>query len=150
MPTCKNCFNSYTKSLRRVWVQNPEYVEKQRLLRRKSYHAKDGYKSYQHITPEAKKNYTKKYKERYPEKELAYQSISHMTRKPNINRHHWSYKVEHHKNIIELNMADHKKAHRFLIYDPERMMYRRTDNNELLDTKERHEAYIFDCIKNKE
>ena len=42
------------------------------------------------------------------------------------------------------------KAHRFLIYDQERFMYRRYDNNMLLDTKESHEAFIRHCIEHKE
>jgi len=41
------------------------------------------------------------------------------------------------------------KGHRFLVYDQERMMYRRYDTNELLDTKEIHLEFITDCIKNK-
>ena len=42
------------------------------------------------------------------------------------------------------------KAHRFIVYDQERMMYRRYDTNELLDTKEKHESFILFCIENKE
>ena len=42
------------------------------------------------------------------------------------------------------------KAHRFIIYDQERFMYRRFDNNILLDTKENHEAFILECIQNQE
>ena len=42
-------------------------------------------------------------------------------------------------------MKDHNTAHRFIIYDQERMMYRRIDTLELLDTKEKH----YDFIKEK-
>ena len=42
------------------------------------------------------------------------------------------------------------KAHRFLIYDQERMMYRRYDTNVLLDTKEAHETFIKLCIDMQE
>jgi len=42
------------------------------------------------------------------------------------------------------------KAHRFIIYDQEQMMYRRYDNNVLLDTKEAHEAFIKNCIEHEE
>ena len=44
-------------------------------------------------------------------------------------------------------MEDHFKAHRFLVYDQERMMYR-TIGGVLLDTKEAHHKYILDYIKN--
>lgn len=38
------------------------------------------------------------------------------------------------------------KGHRFIIYDQERKMYRRFDNNILLDTKEAHYQFIQYCI----
>lgn len=68
----------------------------------------------------------------------------------NAEKHHWSYNVEHYKDIIWLTKKQHKKGHRFLIYDQERMMYRRYDTNELLDTKESHEEFMRWCIENKE
>jgi hypothetical protein len=42
------------------------------------------------------------------------------------------------------------KGHRFIVYDQERKMYRRFDNNELLDNKKSHEIFIKWCIENKE
>lgn len=56
--------------------------------------------------------------------------------------HHWSYNQEHYKDVIELVVLDHKKAHRYMVYDPERKMYRRADNNILLDTRESHIEFI--------
>ena len=60
--------------------------------------------------------------------------------------HHWSYNEEHHKDVIEITPKQHAKAHRFIVYDQERMMYRRFDNNILLDTREAHESFIQYCI----
>lgn len=59
-----------------------------------------------------------------------------------MQKHHWSYNKEHAKDVIFLSKADHYKAHRFIIYDQERMMYRRCDTLELLDTKESHLEFI--------
>jgi hypothetical protein len=60
--------------------------------------------------------------------------------------HHWSYNKEHYKDVIELTPKEHHKAHRFIVYDQERMMYRTFDKNLLLDTRERHETFIKNCI----
>lgn len=62
----------------------------------------------------------------------------------------WSYNDSHVLEVIELTKKHHMKAHRFLVYDQERMMYRRYDTNELLDTKEKHEQFILWCIDSKE
>lgn len=64
-------------------------------------------------------------------------------------KHHWSYNQEHYKDVIQLSKKDHMKAHRFLVYDQERMMYR-TLNGDLLDTRERHIKYIADRISKEE
>jgi len=85
----------------------------------------------------------KNWKAKYPEKVNAKNKSQHMV-KPfeGAEKHHWSYNEEHYKDIIWLSKKEHMKAHRFIIYDQEQMMYRRTDNNELLYTKEHHENYI--------
>jgi hypothetical protein len=67
-----------------------------------------------------------------------------------LERHHWSYNEEHYKDLIFVTKKHHMKAHRFIIYDQERMMYRRCDTGELLNTKEKHQSFIFYCIENKE
>ena len=60
--------------------------------------------------------------------------------------HHWSYQKNHAKDMIDMTPKDHAKAHRFLVYDQERMMYRNLDGV-LLDTRERHETYIRHMIE---
>ena len=88
---------------------------------------------------------------KYPEKVIAKNKSQHM-QKPfeGAEKHHWSYNEEHYRDIIWLSKKEHMKAHRFIIYDQEQMMYRRTDNNELLYTKEHHENYIKNKILNEE
>lgn len=93
----------------------------------------------------------RKYFEKYPEK-YKIRSISSKLKNQDksLEKHHWSYNIEDAKNVIWLTKINHKKAHRFIIYDQERLMYRRTDNNILLDSYETHFKYISDCILNKE
>ena len=88
------------------------------------------------------------YFEKYPEK-MSAKIASQYLEAPveNYQRHHWSYNEQHFKDIIWLSREDHGTAHRFLLYDQERLMYRRSDNNELLDTKEKHLEYIESCFK---
>ena len=88
-----------------------------------------------------------KYVSKFPEKIRA-QSRSQKIKVPvGHDRHHWSYNEEHWLDVIAVKQNEHEKAHRFIIYDQERKMYRRHDNNELLDTRERHEAFINEMIK---
>ncbi len=91
----------------------------------------------------------KRYNIKFPEKQKC-KNICSNIKKPFIDaeKHHWSYNLEHAKDVIWLNKKQHMKAHRFIIYDPERFMYRRYDNNVLLDTKEKHETFIIYCIEN--
>jgi len=64
-----------------------------------------------------------------------------------MQKHHWSYNIEHAKDVIFLGSANHSYLHRFLIYDQERFMFRCVVSagdyikGELLDTKERHIEY---------
>lgn len=97
----------------------------------------------------SKKISSNNYNSSFPEKKVA-KSLSGKLKPKEIgnNLHHWSYNVEHAKDVIELAPADHYKIHRFIIYDQERFMYRRYDTNELLDTRESHEAFIQHVLTN--
>jgi hypothetical protein len=93
----------------------------------------------------------RKYNDLYPEKKNAKNRCSHVkSPQPGLEKHHWSYNEDHYKDLIFLTKKHHMKAHRFIVYDQERMMYRMYDTNELLDTKEKHESFILFCIENKE
>lgn len=125
--------------------KDPNWIDKERLRGRLKYH-KFKYKSNKN-----KKKNMELYYLKYPEKKDARNNISKIKR--NIygsHLHHWSYNKEHFKDVIELNPKDHAKAHRFIVYDQERKMYRRYDNNVLLDSKESHLEFIQFCIDNKE
>lgn len=138
---CKSCnkadaVNDYNrKKVDKIWKEN----EKRR--GREKYH-RLGYTN-QHKPYSV----TKSHRDKYPEKYKAVCS-SQAVRLEFIgaHRHHWSYNQEHWKDVIQLDNKSHAKAHRFLIYDQERMMYRTTDGI-LLDTRQSHMEYILNKIK---
>lgn len=102
-------------------------------------------------SPEKERERTVKFNAKYPEKVAAGSQARKCKVKVKGNhRHHWSYSEEHHLDVVELSVKDHKKAHRFIRYDQKYMMYR-TLEGELLDTKESHLKHINEMIiKGKE
>jgi len=145
---CKTCTKKRVRLREEKLKLNPDWVQKEKTRSREKYH-RLGYKDKHKPSTEAKREIMKRYKDKYPEKIKA---ASYADSLPNKlgNNHHWSYNKEHWKDIIDVTPKNHMKAHRFLIYDQERMMYRRIDNNELLDTKEKHIEWIEWCLANKE
>jgi len=142
---CKECNKKDIKGNYLVNIQKEGYIEKERKRAREKHH-----RLYSG-TGKANSTSIKRYFTKYPEKKKA-TSMSGNLKKPfeGAEKHHWSYNEEHYKDVIWLTKKEHMKGHRFIVYDQERMMYRRYDNNILLDTKEAHELFIKDCIKNKE
>jgi len=141
---CKVCAKSDSKKRIDDLSSNPEWIESERKRGREKYR-RLGYRS--QAMPDAQKRYAAK----YPEKKKTRNATTHMKTLTKGNHlHHWSYNEEHRKDVIELTLKQHAKAHRFIVYDQERMMYRRFDNNILLDTRDAHEDFIFECITNKE
>lgn len=142
---CKDCAkidsNKRDKELRKdknyIQQERNRGVEKYHRLKYKNIYNKDY--SWEKI---------KIHNEKYPEKCDArrFSSRHNKLSKKGFHQHHWSYLKEHWINTIELSLTEHKKLHRYLIYDQERMSYRRIDTNELLDTKERHIEY-YNLIK---
>ena len=147
---CKTCTKADTqKRQEELNENNPEWVESEKVRQREKYHRLE-YREKHKAAPYDKKIHMDKYKAEYPEKHKAKNAAQRIGVPAGCNRHNWSYQEPHYKDIIPMIPKDHYKAHRFLIYDQERYMYRRTDNNELLDTKEKHLEYITWCIENKE
>jgi hypothetical protein len=147
---CKDCTKKDVGEREKKLRESPEWVEKEKIRAREKYRRleyRDKYKP----NPENKKIYIDNYNKNYPEKIKAQRLSSHV--KPSVKGnqlHHWSYREEHAKDLIELSIRDHKKAHRYIVYDQEHYMYRRHDTMELLDTKDKHLEYINWCIKNKD
>lgn len=139
---CKSCTKKRVRLREAELKQSPEWVKKEKDRHREKYH-RLGYKDIHKPSPEQKKVIMDRYKAKFPEKRKAHLAAQRLTPiTPGNELHHWSYNEEHYKDVIELSVLEHNKAHRYIVYDQERMMYRRSDNNELLDTKESHTAYI--------
>ncbi len=140
---CKKCTKEDVKEREDVLKKDDEWVDKERKRHRDKYY-RLGYKEKHKPTPERKKAMMKIYYEKYPEKREARNKSSHLKAHEGFNIHHWSYNKEHYKDVIHILTKEHFKAHRYMVYDQERKMYRsvikigKFKQNELLDTRERH------------
>ncbi len=142
---CKDCAKKDVSVKYESNIKDPVYVENERKRGRDKYH-----RLYVG-TGKSDKERSQRWISRYPEKRAASQYAYYHNDTPDgKENHHWSYLKEHWLDVIFMTKKEHLKAHRFIVYDQERMMYRRCDTNELLDTKARHEEFIKWCIKNKE
>lgn len=80
---------------------------------------------------------------RTPEIASARRAVRSLGRSRDYHWHHWSYLREHWRDVLKLTPNDHRTAHRHMVYDPERMQYRRASDMVLLDTREAHEAFLL-------
>jgi len=142
---CKGCTKKDTSKNYENNLSIEGFIEKERKRGRVKYH-----RLYEG-TGKSKPGVNKKYLDKFPEKKSA-TSRSQSLKRPfeGAEAHHWSYNEPHYKDVVFLSKKDHMKSHRFIIYDQERMMYRRFDNNELLDTKEKHIEFVEYAINNFE
>jgi hypothetical protein len=145
---CKDCTKNDSSKREKELRERPEWVEKEKVRAREKYR-RLGYKDIHKPTKERKKQIMDAYKERYPEKTKAKNSAIYVPITSGNERHHWSYNENHYRDIIDITPKNHGKIHRYLVYDQERMMYRKYDTFELLDTKEKHLEFINYCIENK-
>lgn len=145
---CKECAKSDTKKRFEILKKDDKWIDKERCRSREKYH-RLGYRGIYKPNYETKSKIMSDYFTLYPEKYKAHISAQRLKVEKGLERHHWSYNEIHGKDIIPLTKKDHMKAHRFLLYDKDYFMYRRSDNNELLDTKEKHLEYIKQVIYNE-
>jgi len=144
---CKVCARKDVKDrIDRLKVEDPDFINKERKRGREKHR-----RLYMGRKPnkDVKKRGIQKWQNKNPEKVKA-KSVLRKTKSILGNLHHWSYNQEHWKDVIDITVKDHAKAHRFIVYDQERMMYRRYDTNELLDTRQKHYDWIMFCVKNME
>ena len=141
---CKRCTKNDVKLNEEKLRQDPEWVAKERKRGRDKYYRLE-YQGLYKPSPEQKKETIKRYLQKFPEKGLAtkYTEIF-LTKVEGFNLHHWSYNQEDWLDIIQLSIKDHHFLHRYIIYDQERMMYRKLDGI-LLNTKEEHLKYFEEC-----
>lgn len=134
---CKSCTCKDSEDRRKEKMKDPEWVwnEKQRQRKKESKRYREG---------KCSKKKARKYMHCDIKKRATSASKSIEVPKGH-ERHHWSYREEHWKDIIPLTIYRHSKVHRYTIYDPERLQYR-TLHGVLLDTKEsamEYYEYIF-------
>lgn len=146
---CKDCAKKRVKLRTEELKKNPEWVEKEKIRAREKYY-RLGYREKHKPSLIDKKRINQLHKQNFPEKFKARNASQRIQKSKKENHlHHWSYNQSHWKEVFELSNSEHSKAHRYMIYDQEFMMYRRTDTMELLDTREKHQDYIFNTIKDK-
>jgi len=120
---CKVCVRAYVKGYNIEKLLDPDFHELEKERQREKYY-RLGYKEKHKPSTDSKRVAIKKHKEKYPEK-VACQSLSQdLPRKDGCHLHHWCYKEEFAKDVIELEIANHYLLHRHIIYDQEFMMYR--------------------------
>lgn len=99
----------------------------------------------------SEKNYRLAWEVSFPEKIKASNASARILVPEGHQRHHWSYRPEHRKDIIAVLNNMHMFYHRFLFYDREQMMFRticefnRLPSGVLLDSKSLHFDYMKFC-----
>lgn len=141
---CKTCTKKDSNERFQRLIKNPSFLESERKRGREKYH-RLGYRTIHKPDKETQRVASQRFKKVFPEKYRAHCMSVRIKVKEGFEKHHWSYRSEHGKDIIELTKQEHAKLHRFMIYDQERMMYR-TLEGLLLDSKEKHIEY-FNLIK---
>lgn len=142
---CKHCTRADTQKRYELIIATPEGLESERKRGREKY-KRLNYKDKHKPSYEQKKAIMERHKEKYPEKVSAKSASYHIDCPDGMERHHWSYNKDHYKDVLFLTTEDHSTAHRFMVYDQERMMYR-TTGGVLLDSRESHCSYIMDIIE---
>lgn len=145
---CKICVKDAVKNRYEVMTTDPAWREKERDRGREKYRRLE-YRGRNKPSREEKRLTIGRYKQKYPEKHRANSFAGSVETPVGFTGHHWSYNEPHYKDLIFLTWKDHKKGHRFLKYDTKLFLYK-TLTGELLDTKEKHETYILDKIKNEQ
>lgn len=146
---CKDCTKNDSEIREKELRKNPDWIEKEKIRAREKYF-RLGYKDMHKPSKENKRRDMDLFKLKYPEKLKAKNFLGKKIKAQlGNNLHHWSYNEEHYMDVIELSILEHNKLHRYIIYDQEQMMYRRCDNNVLLDTKEAH-LFFYNTLKSKE
>jgi hypothetical protein len=144
---CIECSKKQSDDRYKKLMEDPSFVEKERSRGKEKSKSRPRKTERRTGIRKAGNQIYLDHRQKYPEKYIVANMLKHHPKKSTHHLHHWSYNVEHFDSCIELTPEEHKKAHRFIIYDQERYMYRRIDTMELLDSKESHELYIRKCIK---
>jgi hypothetical protein len=140
---CKECTKRDVNARYTLKREDPDYVDSERRRGREKYYRLN----YRVRRPSTivKRSGIAAHQLRYPEKKIAHQLSQHVPRPKGCHNHHWSYRLEHVKDVIPLPRREHAKLHRYMKYDKDAMMYR-TVRGEILDTREKHERFISSLV----
>ena len=129
--TCKECSKLAVKKRAAIKAKDPVWVEKERARHREKY-KRLGYKEKQ-----------KEWDKNKPWKQTStYKNLSkYFKTTKGTELHHWSYKDEHLKDVYVMCPNNHAKGHTFITIDIDAKQYR-SDDGTLLDTKQKHFAYL--------
>jgi len=133
---CKECKKELAKQRWHEKKKDPEWRMKERNRHREKYYRLD-YKEKHKQSPEDRYKSTKRYRENNKEKYKAVCAAQYIETPKGYEKHHWSYKKEHRRDVIFLKNKDHNKLHRFMEYSRDNYQYRNPDG-EIMDTKEKH------------
>jgi len=78
----------------------------------------------------------------HPEQGAARRAVRTLGKSRDAHWHHWSYRTEHRLDVLRMHPKDHRALHEHLKYDEVAMVFRVRYTGELLDTREKHEAFI--------
>lgn len=135
---CKSCTKKDSSTTIAKKYKDPSFVEKER-ARGRDKHVRLNYKSKQ-----------KRFHDKFPwQKTSTYKNLSRKFKLPKgMERHHWNYNDDFLEDFFALDTFDHGYIHKFLVLDMEKRTFK-TLTGEDLDTKEKHQNYIFDLLNNK-
>ena len=140
---CKECTRADTKKRSTELMEDPKWKASEQARHREKYHRLE-YREKHKPTYEAKKIIIGRWNDKFPEKMAA--NGGKKIRVAGKQCHHWSYKPEHKKDVLHLTKEQHYTLHRFLTYDQSEFQYRDVSGN-ILDTREKHEAYAAAIFK---
>lgn len=141
---CKSCCKQYAKAQLDEKCKDPEWVEKehQRQLEKNRRPYRKSKKPMREPLPRLFDKTWKNHFYRYPEKQKARSISAKMQcRNPGHEHHHWSYREENAKSLLEISKKDHYVAHINLIYLQAEFCYT-TLVGLLLDTIQKHIEYL--------
>ena len=130
---CKECTKSDSVKRHYEKSEDPEWVEAERERGREKYH---------------RLNYKDRQKELDVSKEwkrsAIYKNLSRdlgLKNKKGVEIHHWNYNEEFLRDVVLMDIRHHRRLHSHLFLDFDKRVFKDTNGN-LLDTKEKHLAYI--------
>ena len=131
---CKTCTKKDTNKRELILREDPKWVEKEQARQREKY-KRLGYSEKQKVWNE---------KRPWTNSNIYKGLSSYYNVGDGLELHHWSYKEENLRNVFVMEISPHRQLHKYLIIDNDNMCFRDLEGN-LLDTKEKHFAYIQEC-----